>query len=660
MVRLALWQWIALAAPIGTVILFLLFAAGYQIHEWHLSWIWAVFGLSFVGWRWLLVRWTRPAMAAVDELVAEIAASLPPEQTLSGDDAHSGQPADPNQQAETALQSILTAAQQDPPIWADWNIFWQRCLELISAIARIYKPNAKQPLLNIYIPQAYVLLRGTVDDLNEWMQRMAPVLNQVTIEQALQAYEVYQKFQPAARRALQAWRWARWLLNPIAAAANVATQGTRSKANQELLGNINQMAREAVLRNLARQAIALYSGALDASENTLPERPLPRLASSGSTATCPPAQSIQDLLIEAEPPAALATKPLQLLFLGRTGAGKSSLINALFGQPVAAVDPLPSTDQIQEYQWESPTGERLSLWDSPGYAQIGRSDFAVTLQAQAAQADLILLATPAMDPALQMDLDMLQLIAAADGAIATIPQLAVVTQVDRLRPLKEWQPPYDWRSGNQPKEVSIRAAVDYRAEMISSIPTWLPVSTIDAQPAWGIDELAMALLTLIGPAQQIRFARFLQNQEARAQAAVQLVDRYCLRLAGWPKAHWPIANQPGIAAFLQSPVRRYLGSLAQSSPSFAALLTTQIPIEQLPLVLGKVQMGYELYHLLTPPNLGFDLLALWPLLTDHRDRADRNAWAFGQTLIAYWTRSLPAASLMTHFEQTLQPPESML
>ena len=47
--------------------------------------------------------------------------------------------------------------------------------------------------------------------------------------------------------------------------------------------------------------------------------------------------------------------------------------------------------------------------------------------------------------------------------------ITVVTQVDRLRPIREWQPPYDWQRGDRPKEVSIREATDYRASLLSPL-----------------------------------------------------------------------------------------------------------------------------------------------------------------------------------------------
>ncbi len=653
MVRLLYWQWGVLAAPIAMVLVFVLGAAGYQVHEWHLSWIWAVIGLGFVGWRWLLVRWTRPALAEVEEIVAELAAEFPdrPPSRAAGMGSQV-------QQAEAVLRQILAESREDPPMWVDWNIFWRRALALIGAIAQVYNPRAKQPLLNIYIPQAYVLLRGTVDDLNAWMQKLAPVLNQVTIEQALQAYQVYQKVQPAARRVLQVWGWAQWLLNPVAAVARTATQGSRTKATQELLGNFNQVAREAVLRNLARQAILLYGG----GGQNLPlfpevEAVAERGRTEAETLMTPEMQSIRELLQAASPIAVMATQPVNLMLIGRTGAGKSSLINSLFTQPVAAVDALPSTDRLQDYHWpatdwlddreasgQSASGQSASeamvLWDTPGYEQVGRADFRAMVIDRARSVDVLLLALPALDPALQMDIDVLQDLQAA---VPGLPTIAVVTQVDRLRPIKDWQPPYDWRNGERPKEVNIRSAIDYRATLLPSIVTMLPVVAVgQGRSGWGMDAVVRAILDVLEPAKQQRLARCLRDLDGRTDAAVRLIDRYI----------WQMATQQGITVLLKSPVLRFISTLATGSPTLAILLAERIPVEQLPLVIGKAQLAYDLYNLLAP-DMGFDLLRLWRLLTDPRGEADRNVRAFGRTLLAYWLQSIGPEDLVTRFEQLL-------
>ena len=71
------------------------------------------------------------------------------------------------------------------------------------------------------------------------------------------------------------------------------------------------------------------------------------------------------------------------------------------------------------------------------------------------KADLLLLVTPALDPALQMDVDFLKDMKAE---VDNLPAMAIVTQVDRLRPIREWEPPYNYLEGDRPKEKAIREA----------------------------------------------------------------------------------------------------------------------------------------------------------------------------------------------------------
>ncbi|WLT39377.1 50S ribosome-binding GTPase [Synechocystis sp. B12] len=98
-------------------------------------------------------------------------------------------------------------------------------------------------------------------------------------------------------------------------------------------------------------------------------------------------------------------QPVNVLLVGRTGAGKSSLINALFQTNLAVTDLLPSTAEITKYEWRTRDGEMLMLWDSPGYEQGQRKDLRQLVLDYAQRADVILLLNPALDPALQMDAD---------------------------------------------------------------------------------------------------------------------------------------------------------------------------------------------------------------------------------------------------------------
>lgn len=632
MVRLKLWQWIVLATPIASIVGFFLVAAGLQIHEWRIHWIWGVFILIFVGWRWLLVRWTRPVVVEMEAVAAEVSKEL---ESFSAD-APLSTP-DSSKKAEATLQEILVVAQSDRPLWEDWQTFWQRCQDLVVAIAQIYHPEVKYPLLNIYIPQAYGLIRGTVDDLDRWMQKLSPALNQVTVGQAYEAYEVYRKLEPSARKFWRAWNLAQWLLNPAAAVAKKASQRYTNQANEQLLVNLSQLLREAALRNLCRQAIALYSG------DTLPG------LESSKTQTLPKAktQTLREILTQAEPVEIVEQKPVSILLVGRTGAGKSSLINTLFRAELAAVDVLPSTDRLQNYRWQTDTGETLTLWDTPGYEQVNRAQLREQVLEYASNSDLLLLVNPALDPALQMDVDFLKDIQAE---VTDLPVITAVTQVDRLRPIREWQPPYNWEVGDRPKEISIREAIQYRAQLLANYcDVVLPIVTADPQVgriAWGIDALSLALVQAIAPAKQLRLARFMRDLDTRTTAAAKIIDRYTFQMA----------TTQGLAALLKSPVLQFVSTISTGSPALANLLAAQIPVEQLPVVIGKLQMAYELFSLLNldknPRN--FDLLALWSLLLENSASPENNAWAFGHALVEYWTQSLTVEQLRQRYEGYLK------
>jgi hypothetical protein len=627
--RLTRWQWFVLGFPIVLIAGFLLISAGWQIHTWGINWIWAIFILVLLGWRWLLVKWTQPAVMQLETVIDEVNAELETSETTvitTGDN--------PTQQAENALQKIILASRNDPALWEDWAAFWQRCQDLVSAIAQIYYPQEKYPLLNIYIPQAYTLIRSTVDDLDQWMQKLSPVLNQVTLGQAYQAYETYQKLEPSARKLWRVWNWAQWILNPAAALARQASQSSMQAANQQLLGNFNQLLKEAALKNLCRNAIALYSSTtLSAAQRQLPE-PKPTEAKT---------QTLREIIKQAQSPETVAEKPVNLLIVGRTGSGKSSLINTLFNAQTAEVDVLPSTDEIQSYHWETDTGETLTLWDTPGYEQVNRPELREIVLDYAHNADLLLLLTPALDPALQMDTDFLSDLL---EEVPDLPCLTLVTQVDRLRPVRECQPPYDWREGESTKEKNIRAAVAYRYERLANCNFVLPIVTADYEtnrPPWNSDTLALTLLEEIDPAKQLRLARFLRDQEAKAVGAAKIIDHYTFQMA----------TTQGLTAFLKSPVLSFLSTLSTGSPQLAYLLAEQIPIEQLPIVIGKLQMAYDLFKLLEPEG-NFDFLSLWSLLRERSTTPQRDAWALGHALVEYWTQGLGIDQLRERYQHYLE------
>ena len=621
MINLKSWQIAILVTPIALIVIFILVAAGRQIHQWELNWIWGIFVLVFVGWRWLLVKWTKPAMSQLETINQELAAEAETTEKIE------------NTQLATAIDSIIQESANDPLIWEDFSAFWSRCQKIITEVAHTYHPEVKRPLLNIYIPQAYGLIRGTVDDTDRWIAKLSPILNQVTIGQAYETYETYRKLEPSAKRLLKVWNWAQWLLNPAAAIAKTASQSYSETANRQLIGNFNQLLRETALRNLSRQAIALYSG------NTLP----PVFVTTTPTLPKTKTQTLREIVEQAQTPETVEQKAVNILLVGRTGAGKSSCINTLFQQDLAEIDVLPSTDQIQSYQWHSNTGDSLLLWDTPGYEQVKGKQLRDLVLEYASKADLLLLVTPCLDPALQMDRDFLKDI---KTEIADLPTITIVTQVDRLRPIREWNPPYDWQEGVKPKEKAIREAIEYRNESLADYSDLvLPMVTRDSKTnrqAWGVETISLAILDAIAPAKQLRLARFLEDREARIVAAAKIIDRYTLQMS----------TTQGLTNLLKSPILQFLSTMTTGNPALAYVLAEQIPVEQLPIVIGKLQMAYDLFMLLSDDSTisKFDLRSLWLLLLNNAATPEQNAWAFGHALVEFWTQNLTVSELEARYE----------
>jgi uncharacterized protein len=619
MITLKPWQILLLILPIAVIALFLLIAAGNQIQAWGISWIWGLVVVLFVGWFWLLAKWTGTAIAKRDAFSVdwqEVADKLPA-QSVDG--------ADKIRQVEVILKNVVQESRTDKPIWEDMQTFWQRCYSLVSAIAQVYYPNLKYPLLHIYIPQAYGLMRGTMEDVDRWMHNLSPILNKISVGQAYEAYEKYGQFSPWLQKAFQVWDWSLWVRNPAAAIARQASQSVNDRAKQQLLANLGQVAREYAFQHLCQRAVTLY-GSTDLSF---------------AVQSSPPSQQTQtlrEILEQAQPIDEIQQKPVEILLVGRTGAGKSSLINSLFQKQLATVDLLPSTTECQKFTWQ----DDMVLWDAPGYEQVNRPDLREQVLHLAASVDALILVTPALEPALQMDVDFLK---AVQTRVENLPTIVAVTQVDRLRPVREWQPPYDWQFGIRPKEIAIRDAILYRAEALHGLcnPV-LPVVMSDptlGRTEWNIEALSMLLVENLEPARQARVARWMRSVETQAAAAAQLIDRSAMNLA---MGH-------DLAAILKGMGAGMLHQL-QGMPAIAVLVGN-IPVEQAPAIVGKILMVWDLYKLFKPnPNFlqDIDWGLLSPLVMKCSASPQDDTWALGQALVEYLTQNQKTEELQQRFD----------
>jgi predicted GTPase len=244
---------------------------------------------------------------------------------------------------------------------------------------------------------------------------------------------------------------------------------------------------------VGRAAIDLYGGNLRVSSE--------RLAGHISAAS-------RSDLAAAE---ARTAEPVRILVAGQTGAGKSSLVNALAGVVEAAVDVLPSTRSFTAYRLTHEGLPAALVIDSPGVA--GAKDIALLVE-EAGDCDMVLWVSAATRAAREIDRTALAGLRdhfAAQPGRRQPPMLLVVTHIDTLRPFSEWDPPYDL-GGARPKARAIREAMEAAGvELGFAAGEIVPVRADIAVAPYNIDALWAKIIELMPEAQRARLLRTLSD-----------------------------------------------------------------------------------------------------------------------------------------------------
>jgi len=138
----------------------------------------------------------------------------------------------------------------------------------------------------------------------------------------------------------------------------------------------------------------------------------------------------------------------KVVVIGRTGSGKSSLINMLHGKPVLAVGPIASTTRWIEGVRVGLGGREVVLVDTPGYGEVltageYASGLRNWLRKHKSDISLVLLVIQADSKAHAEDK---RILAQIVGDNPLVPVLIVLSQVDKLLPVRadlegrEWSP----------------------------------------------------------------------------------------------------------------------------------------------------------------------------------------------------------------------------
>ena len=436
---------------------FLMGAGGY--HLWSTGWVvwtWGPMVLCialayFFAWRWT----KRP--------------TLPPTDDRPGywTDRDKAAWARVTEKAKS-FEAVTAKQLEDPKHYSDL------ALDLAKQVAELYNPGATDPFDHLTLPEVLACIELASADLDELVQKYVPgshLLRIRDIKRARKAVEYYKVGQNIY------WAGAA-IVDPLQTALRYfASKAALGTLLDRLQSNVILWFHTAFIHHLGRYLVELNSGRLRVGvkryRELLAQHQAPPIDDPNTRPPVSPEESA-DATVAAAANTATGPKAITVSILGSVKAGKSSLVNALLGKSAATVDRLPVTAGVR-YDYTLPEGQPVSILDTSGYGQDGPTDedFAAAVEASR-DADLILLVTQATVPGRQPDLDLLGRLRAwfaEKPHLRMPPVVVVVSHIDLLSPKAEWAPPYDWKTGQRPKEVNIRECLDVVREQLGTHAT---------------------------------------------------------------------------------------------------------------------------------------------------------------------------------------------
>ena len=393
-------------------------------------------------------------------------------------------------------QRVEKSAGVEPELLTQPKFYYETAEAVARELSHVYRPDASDPVGPVTIPELLTVIELATRELHDRVRKYVPGSHLMTIDHWRKTHRAIGWMQHANN--------GYWLvsaaMNPVKTAARyLAAKTTLTPLQDKLQRGVVAWFYAEFISDIGRYLIELYSGRLKVGAEKYRE--------------------LHEETIEAGETGQAAggtVRPVIITVIGEVKAGKSSLINALLGENKARTDVLPCTDTLTEYVLKSPgIPATLHIMDTIGYSHEGADADQVARTAEVVhKSDLVLLVGHARNAAKDADV---KFVAGLNEWFRTRPQykippiMGVLTHADLLTPAMEWQPPYDWPTGNRPKEQSIRDSVAAAREAFPNASNIVPVCAADGR-LWNVTEGAMAgVVNLLGEARGVAFLRCLDS-----------------------------------------------------------------------------------------------------------------------------------------------------
>lgn len=408
-----------------------------------------------------------------------------------------------NGRAYEQIERISALRRNTNPDLASSQFYVQTLLDVMQAVAEQYYPNRKNALLEIKIPYLLKAIETLAQELRLQLTENVPGSHIFSLNDLAKSHRL-------ANRGIELYRLFRIVtagLDPVSAMVRELKILTNNKIWELSTEDLKSWLIDAYIKKIGYYAIELYSGNMVLDEEGM---------RAGTTRT---SQRQLDEINRRE--AIAATEPLRVLVLGQTNAGKSSMINALFGVKKAAISPMPSEPGITSYLLERPDIGNAIIMDCEGYGGGDGKRLFSKYAEEISRTDIILMAVSATNAARGADKKMLETIRAcfAKSSSHPLPPIVVaLTHIDQLRPIREWHPPYDVINPCSPKAASIRQMMDViKLELELTSEQIVPVNLKLGSEYNVNDGLIPAIYQQLDQANQLRYLRCLKEFQQEDQ-----------------------------------------------------------------------------------------------------------------------------------------------
>jgi uncharacterized protein len=362
--------------------------------------------------------------------------------------------------------------------------------ELLAEVAGAYHPNSNDPRLEVKLSHVLLVTEQASSDLRELFVENLPLHNVMTLNDLLTTRKTFNLL----GRLYDYYRVIRPFANPAAAIVNELKGLIAGRSMQAVSRNTANWVMARFVEGAGRHLINLYSGQVfDPTDLPLREKD-------------------EDFALQS----------LKILLIGPVNAGKSSLINALFGEVRTAAYHLPETREVIAFSKELPKVGKVILLDTAGFNETsGRAPLKDALKL-IHQVDLIVLVTPANSAARQLEFDFVTALDALkeSNTREIFPPLVVaLNKIDLLKPVQEWTPPYNVDRPDSHRSDEKRRKADNIRECILAVSSDLrippemviPLALKDPANPYNLDSLVLILGQVLPYARHTLLRRMLRE-----------------------------------------------------------------------------------------------------------------------------------------------------